>query len=104
MSKNTKAMIDSYLRNLLGQIVSAVSIVMAAKGLASPTEFGSGEWLLVANTLWGSAVPTLIRYANKKDPAFGRVADVVAADVTKKLDTAAKKAPAKKAAAKKVSK
>jgi hypothetical protein len=41
---------------------------------------------------------------NAKDPAFGRVAEAVAAEVTKKIDTAAKaapKAPAKKTTPKK---
>jgi hypothetical protein len=56
----------------------------------------------------------LIRYANKKDPAFGLVAETLAKGVTTKLEAAAKeapkatskapaKAPAKKPAAKKTS-
>ena len=109
MSKNMEAMLESYARNLLGQILAAVSIVMSAKGLATPLEFSTGEWLLVANTLWASAVPTVIRWANKKDPAFGRVAEVVAKEATAKLDKAVKEAAApkkavKKAPAKKVAK
>ena len=97
-------MIDSYLRNLLGVVLALVTTTMANKGLASPLDFGVGEWLTVANGLWAAAVPTLLRWVNAKDPAFGRVAEVVAAEVTKKIDTAAKaapKAPAKKAAPKK---
>lgn len=106
MSKNMEAMLESYARNLLGQILAAVSIVMSAKGLATPLEFSTGEWLLVANTLWASAVPTVIRWANKKDPAFGRIAESLAKEATAKLDEAAKKAaaPKKKAPAKKVAK
>lgn len=110
MTKNMEAMLESYARNLVGQILGAVSIVMSAKGMASPLEFSTGEWLLVANTLWASAVPTLIRWANKKDPAFGRVAEAVAKEATAKLDTAAKKAATapkkavKKAPAKKATK
>jgi type IV secretory pathway TrbD component len=114
-----KAMIESYLRNLLGSILGAVTIVMGSTGIASPLDFGLGEWLLVANSLWASAVPTLLRWVNKKDPAFGLVAQVVASSVTTKLETAiaeakteaaakpapakapAKKAPAKKAEPKK---
>ena len=96
-----KAALESYVRNLLGQVIAAVMVVMQAKGLATPLDFGSGEWLLVANALWGSIIPTALRWANKKDPAFGRIATLVAAEATKKLDTAAKKAPAKKAAKKK---
>lgn len=94
-----KAVIDSYLRNLLGQLIGATTIVAASSGIASPIDFGLGEWLLVANALWASAVPTVIRWVNKKDPAFGLVAQVAAEVVTTKLETAAKAAP--KAAPKK---
>lgn len=104
MSQQMKSAIDSYARNLLGQVFGAVTIVMSTSGLSSPLEFGSGEWLLVANALWASAVPTLIRWFNKKDPAFGKVAEAAVAEVTKKLDEAAAKAPAKKPAAKKTTK
>jgi hypothetical protein len=105
-----KAALESYVRNLLGQVIAAVMVVMQAKGLATPLDFGSGEWLLVANALWASLIPTALRWANKKDPAFGRIATLVAAEAGKKLASsvtvipakkAAKKAPAKKAAAKK---
>lgn len=92
-----KAMIESYLRNLLGVVLALVTTTMANKGLASPLDFGVGEWLTVANGLWAAAVPTLLRWVNAKDPAFGRVAEVVAAEVTKKIDTAAKTAPTKPA-------
>ncbi len=100
-----KAMIESYLRNLLGSVLGAITIVMGSTGIASPADFGAGEWMLVANAIWASAVPTLLRWANKKDPAFGLVATAAAAAVTKKLSeksaTAAKKPAAKKTAAKK---
>jgi hypothetical protein len=104
-----KAVIDSYLRNLLGSLLGAITIVSTSSGIASPVDYGIGEWLLVANALWASAVPTLLRWVNKKDPAFGLVAQAVAASVTTKLETAAEeaskkaapKAPAKKPAAKK---
>jgi hypothetical protein len=105
-----KAALESYARNLLGQVIAAVMVVMQAKGLATPLDFGSGEWLLVANALWGSLIPVALRWANKKDPAFGRIATLVAAEAGKKLASsvtvipakkAAKKAPAKKAVTKK---
>jgi hypothetical protein len=98
-----KAMIESYLRNLLGQVVGAVMIVSQTSGISSPLDFSGSEWLLVANALWASLVPVALRYVNKKDPAFGRVAEVAAVEVSKKLSTAAsaKKAPAKKTATKK---
>jgi hypothetical protein len=94
-----KLAIESYLRNLLGQVIGAVFIVMEMSGTASPLDFSGSEWLLVANAVWASAIPTVIRYLNTKDPAFGRVAEVAAAEVGKKLSTAA--ASAKKPVAKK---
>jgi len=99
-----KAMIDSYVRNLAGQVIGAVMIVMQTSGVASPIDFSTSEWLLVANALWASLIPVALRWANKQDPAFGRVAEVAAAEVSKKLSTtasAAKKPAAKKAAPKK---
>lgn len=94
-----KLAIESYLRNLLGQVIGAIFIVAEMSGTASPLDFTGAEWLLVANALWASAIPTVIRYLNTKDPAFGRVAEVAATEVGKKLSTAA--ASAKKPAAKK---
>jgi len=103
MNKEMKTMLDSYLRNLLGVVLALVSTTMASAGLSSPLDFGTSEWLTVANGLWAAAVPTLLRYINKQDPAFGLVAEVAAKEVSKKLSEAAKKAPAasKKAPAKK---
>jgi type IV secretory pathway TrbD component len=96
MNTKTKAMLDSYLRNLLGVGLALVTTTMASAGVASPVDFGAGEWLTVANGLWAAAVPTLIRYVSKKDPAFGLVAEVAAKEVSKKIASAAKKAPSKK--------
>ncbi len=99
-----KAALESYLRNLLGQVIGAVMIVTQTSGLASPIDFGTSEWLLVANALWASLIPTLLRWVNKKDPAFGVVAEVAAKEISKKLSTAAastKKPAAKKPAARK---
>lgn len=106
MNAQLKAALDSYLRNLLGVALALVTTTMASAGVASPLDFGLGEWLTVANGLWAAAVPTLIRYVNKKDPAFGLVATAVAAGVSTKIEEAAKtaaapKAPVKKAPAKK---
>ena len=80
-----KAVIESYLRNLLGQVIGAITIVIQTSGVASPFDFSGTEWLLVANALWASLIPVAIRWANKKDPAFGAIATVVAEEVTKKL-------------------
>lgn len=98
-----KAALESYLRNLAGQVIGAIMIVTQTSGLASPLDFGGAEWLLVANALWASIIPTAIRWLNKKDPAFGAVAEVAAAEIGKKLSTAASaaKKPAAKPAAKK---
>lgn len=102
MNAQLKAALDSYLRNLLGVALALVTTTMASAGVASPLDFGLGEWLTVANGLWAAAVPTLIRYVNKKDPAFGLVATAVASGVTKKLEEAAETAkPAPKATPKK---
>jgi type IV secretory pathway TrbD component len=80
-----KTALESYLRNLLGQVIAAVMIVMQTSNAATPLDFGQSEWLLVANALWGSLIPTALRWANKKDPAFGRVAEAVAKEAGKKL-------------------
>ena len=90
-----KTMLDSYLRNLLGVVLALVTTTMASAGLSSPLDFGTSEWLTVANGLWAAAVPTLLRYINKQDPAFGLVAEVAAKEVSKKLSEAAKKSPKK---------
>ena len=99
-----KTMLDSYLRNLLGVVLALVTTTMASAGLSSPLDFETSEWLTVANGLWAAAVPTILRYINKQDPAFGLVAEVAAKEVSKKLSEAAKKAPAKKPVAKKSTK
>ncbi len=104
MKQSTKAILESYLGNLLGVVLALITTTMATSGAASPLDFAAGEWLLVANGLWAAAVPTLIRYANKLDPAFGLVAEAVAKEVSKKLSEASKKAPAKKPVAKKPAK
>jgi hypothetical protein len=96
MNKEMKTMLDSYLRNLLGVVLALVTTTMASAGLSSPLDFGTSEWLTVANGLWAAAVPTLLRYINKQDPSFGLIAEVAAKEVSKKLSEAAKKAPAKK--------
>lgn len=91
-----KALIESYVRNLIGQLVGAVMIVAQTSNITSPLDFGQGEWLLVANALWASLVPVALRFINKKDPAFGFVAEKAASEVSKKITTAAKKSAKKK--------
>lgn len=84
-----KAMLESYVRNLLGQIIGGVVVVSSTTGIGSPLDFGQGEWLLVANALWASLIPTALRWVNKKDPAFGPFAESALATVTKKISKAA---------------
>lgn len=98
--KINQAAIESYVRNLAGQVIAAIMVVMQAKNISSPFEFSSSEWLLVANALWGSMIPTALRWANKKDPAFGRVASAVAVEASKKLEEATKKSSTKKKSSK----
>lgn len=95
--KINQAMINSYLRNLLGQIIGAITIVSNTSHLGL-FSFGKAEWLLVANTLWSSLVPVILRYVNKKDPAYGFIAEEATKEVTSKLDGEVKKAKSKKVA------
>ena len=90
--KMNRAMIDSYLRNLLGVVLALVTTTMTNAGVASPFEFGASEWLTIANGIWAAAIPTAIRWLNTQDPAFGRIATVAAEEVSKKISTAAAKA------------
>jgi hypothetical protein len=96
-----KTMLDSYLRNLLGVVLALVTTTMASAGLSSPLDFGTAEWLTIANGLWAAAVPTLLRYVNKKDPAFGLIAEAASKEVSKKLSAAATAAKSKKTTTKK---
>jgi hypothetical protein len=97
MNPKYKAMLDSYLRNLAGQLIGAIVIV--GNG-ASPTTFTGSQWADVANVLWASLIPVVVRYVNKKDPAFGLVAESILKEgqkaTTNALKKTSKKAPAKK--------
>lgn len=91
----TKAVIASYGRSVLSAALAAISVITASTNL-SPIDFGASEWAQVANALWAGLVPVLLRYANKKDPAFGLVAESATTSVTKKLTKmAAAKSPRK---------
>lgn len=91
-----KAMVESILRHVLGAGLAAATAVMASAGVVSPLELASGDWLVVLGSMWAALVPPVVRYLNTKDPAFGRVAEVAAAEVTKKINRASKAAPKKK--------
>jgi threonine/homoserine efflux transporter RhtA len=93
MNTKTQAILASYGRSVLSATLTAIAIITASKNI-SPIDFTGAEWAQVANALWAGLVPVLMRYANKKDPAFGLVAESVTAGVTKKLTKlAAKPAP-----------
>lgn len=95
-------MIESYARNLLGQLIAAIAIV--GQG-ASPATFTGSQWADVSNALWASLIPVVLRYVNKKDPAFGRIAEPLLNEAKKATTKAiVKKAPVKKTAKKAVKK
>ena len=88
--KLNQAMLESYVRNLLGQVIAAATIVSSTSGISNPANFHAHQWGLVANSLWGSLVPVILRFVNQKDPAFGIVAKDVTAAATAKLNKATK--------------
>lgn len=90
MDKKTQAILASYGRSVLGAALTAIAILSSQSGV-SPIDFGLAEWGQVANALWAALVPVLLRWANKKDPAFGLVAEQVTAGVTKKIEAKTKK-------------
>jgi hypothetical protein len=53
-----KAMIESYLRSLVGT------------GIAAYTASG-GDAMASLNAIWASLIPVAMRFLNKKDTAFG---------------------------------
>jgi hypothetical protein len=85
--KINKALIESYARNLLGQVIAAATIVSSTSHV-SIVNFKGAQIALVANSLWASLVPVILRFVNKKDPAFGLVAEQVTDAVTDKLKAA----------------
>jgi hypothetical protein len=58
LSPQNKAMIESYLRSLVGA------------GIAAYTASG-GDPKLTLNAIWASLVPVALRFVNKKDASFG---------------------------------
>jgi hypothetical protein len=56
------AILASYLRSLLATTITAIFAVGKL-----PLFFTSEDWLIVANTVWISFIPVLIRLLNPKD-------------------------------------
>ena len=91
LSKENLEIIKSYGRSFLG---AAIALYMA--GVTDP--------YLYLNALVAAIAPVAIRYFNKNDIAFGNISgnstpEEVAAEVTKVVKSAAKKAPSKQALA-----
>ena len=90
MTSQQKAAIASYGRSFLAAIVTAF---MATGGDLFALDADTAKGILAAGI--ASILPVALRYANKKDPAFGRVAEIAATEGMKRLT---KKAAVKKAA------
>ena len=82
MNKKTQELLASYGRHLVATIITAI-VAIANVTHVTPLNFTKGDWLLVANTLWVSALPVVRRYLNKQDPAFGLVADFANTEIQK---------------------
>ena len=63
---------------------AAIASVSAITG-ETPFQFSSNDWFAVANALWVAVFPVLVRYFNKKDPAFGQIVESIGKEVDKKL-------------------
>lgn len=96
MNAQQKAMLESYGRSFLAAMTATF---MATGGDLLALDLETGKAILASGI--AAVLPVALRYINKKDPAFGKVAEIVAAEGMKKLT---KKAPAKKAVAKKKAK
>lgn len=66
MQKQCIAMAGTYVRGLLLLLIT----LMASVG-KTPLEFNAADWHLIANGLWASAVPVLMRALNPKDTNYG---------------------------------
>ena len=96
MNAQQKAMLASYGRSFLAAMTATF---MATGGDLLALDLETGKAILASGI--AAVLPVALRYINKKDPAFGKVAEIVAAEGMKKLT---KKAPVKKAVAKKKAK
>jgi len=96
MNSQQKAMLASYGRSFLAAMTATF---MATGGDLLALDLETGKAILASGI--AAVLPVALRYINKQDPAFGKIAEVVASEGLKKLT---KKAPAKKAVAKKSAK
>jgi hypothetical protein len=96
MNDKQKAMLASYGRSFLAAMTATF---MATGGDLFALDIDTLKAILASGI--AAVLPVALRYINKQDPAFGKIAEVVATEGLKKLT---KKAPAKKAVAKKSAK
>lgn len=91
-----EALLKSYGRHALGAILASI-IGVSTLTNTNPIDFSAGDWASVLNALWVAVVPVLVRYFDKKDPAYGKVMATLAEEVSKKLEVKKKSRPRKKA-------
>ena len=96
MNAQQKAMLASYGRSFLAAVTATF---MATGGDLFALDADTAKAILASGI--AAILPVALRYINKQDPMFGRIAEVVANEGLKKLT---KKAPAKKSVAKKSAK
>lgn len=89
MNVRHRAMLESYGRSFLAAVTATF---MATGGDLFALDADMLRVILASGI--AAILPVALRYINKKDPAFGKIAEVVAAEGLKKLTT--KKAVAKK--------
>jgi len=88
VSNQVKAMLASWARSFI-----AAALALYTAGETDPS--------VLLNAGIAAVVPVIIRYFNKKDPAFGLVAKKVLETAQAEVAKKTAKAPAKKTAAKK---
>jgi hypothetical protein len=96
MNAQQKAMLASYGRSFLAAVTATF---MATGGDLFALDADTAKAILASGI--AAILPVALRYINKQDPMFGRIAEAVAAEGMKKLT---KKSPAKKAVTKKSAK
>ena len=97
MNAQNKAMLESYARSFLAAMTATF---MATGGDLFALDVDTVKAILASGI--AAVLPVALRYINKQDQSFGKIAEVIASEGLKKLT--AKKAPAKKAVAKKSAK
>jgi hypothetical protein len=70
MNAKIKAMLASYLRSFLASALTAYQL-------------GNKDWKAVLAAGLSAVVPVALRALNKKDPAFGMIADVADVEIEK---------------------